>query len=226
MPPLQTRNRNNQTEERIMAYSQEQWNRAEALFGLGFSLGDIEEDTGISKGQLSKKSKAKGWKKETEKTSLKSDIVEFDKKKETLDNEKETITKRLSKLSEFEITVLQEKMDEEGASLAKSLVFNNAMLALVRSNEELTRGKKTVLLKVAQYDKEGGRSESFEPYEIALSGADIKDHVDLTDRASLTLKVNERHAKSGDVNVNATAGAMAVSPIKIYIPSNGRDSGD
>lgn len=192
-----------------MAYSQEQWERARALFCLGYSLGDIERDTGISKAQISKKSNKEQWEKETDKVRIKSDIVEFDKKKETLDKEKETITKRLAKLSDFEITVLQEKMEEEGASLARSLVFNNAMLALVRSNEELTRGVKTVMLKTNKFFGEGQREEVYEPYEIPISGSDIKDHVELTDKASLTLGINQRHAKSGDVNVNATAGAVA-----------------
>lgn len=184
-----------------MAYSSEQWERTKALFMLGYSLGDIEKDTGISKAQISKKSKKEQWEKETDKISIKSDIVEFDRKKETLDKEKETITKRLSKLSDFEITILQEKMEEEGASLARSLVFNNAMLALVRSNEELTRGNKTVMLKTNKFFGEGQREEVYEPYEIPLCGSDIKDHVELTDKASLTLGINQRHAKSGDVNV-------------------------
>ena len=185
-----------------MAYTSEQWKRAKALFELGYSLGDIVKDSGISKGQISKKSKQEEWKKETSKTTLKSDIVEFDKKKETLDKEKETITKRLAKLSDFEITILQNKMDEEGASLAKSLVFNNAVLALIRSNEELTRGSKTVLLKEKQYSSEGiPIGETYTPYEIALNGSDIKEHTDLTDKASLTLKVNERHAPKQDINL-------------------------
>lgn len=185
-----------------MAYSPEQWDRAKALFELGYSLGDIVKDSGISKGQISKKSKQEEWKKETSKTTLKSDIVEFDKKKETLDKEKETITKRLAKLSDFEITILQNKMDEEGASLAKSLVFNNAVLALIRSNEELTRGSKTVLLKEKQYSSEGiPIGETYTPYEIALNGSDIKEHTDLTDKASLTLKVNERHAPRAEVKL-------------------------
>lgn len=37
------------------------------------------------------------------------------------------------------------------------------------------------------------------------SPSDLKTIVDAVDRASITLKVSDRHAKSGDVNVNATA---------------------
>ena len=186
-----------------MAFSKDQWARAEALYKLGYSLGDIEKDCGISKGQISKKSKAKDWKKETQQAELKSDIVGFDKKKETLDKEKETIMQRLATLSDFEITVLQEKMEDEGAGLAKSLVFNTATLALIRNNEILTKNSKTVMLKVQQFSAEGQRiGEDFEPYEVPLSPSDVKDCIDSTDKASITLKVNDRFAPKIEVNNN------------------------
>lgn len=186
-----------------MAYSKEQWERAKALFILGYSLGDIADDTGISKGQISKKSKKENWEKETDKTTLKADIVEFDKKKETLEAEKETITKRLASLDDFAVTVLQEKMEEEGASLARSLVFNTATLALIRNNEILTKNKKTVMMKTGEFLDGKKVGETYEPFEIPLNAADTKDLIDSTDKASLTLGINQRHTNS-QVNIQNT----------------------
>lgn len=49
--------------------------------------------------------------------------------------------------------------------------------------------------------------------EILLDEADnlndIKTAIELTDRASITLGVNQRHAPKSDINVSATAGAVA-----------------
>lgn len=183
-----------------MAYSKEQWEKAKALFILGYSLNDISDDTGISKGQISKKSKKEEWEKETSKITLKSDIVEFDKKKETLEREKETITKRLATLDDYQVTVLQEKMEEEGASLARSLVFNTATLALIRNNELLTKNKKTVMMKSGEYVDGKKVSDTYEPYEVDLSPSDTREIIESTDKASLTLGVNQRHAPKVEVN--------------------------
>ena len=84
-----------------MAYSQEQWKRAKALYELGYSLRDIEKDCGISNGQINKVSKREGWKKEASKTSLKADIVEFDKKKELLISKR--VLKKLKYYMEFHL---------------------------------------------------------------------------------------------------------------------------
>lgn len=197
-----------------MAYSQEQWDRAEALFKLGYSLGDIEKDTGISKGQISKKSKKENWKKETHQVNLKADIVEFDEKKETLDREKETITKRLATLNDFQVTILQEKLEQEGASLAKSLVFNTATLALIRNNEMLTKNKKTVMMKTGEFMDGKKVGETYEPFETTLSPSDTKDIIDSTDKASITLGVNERHAPKTEIsNTNAQQTNVSVEDI-------------
>ena len=48
-----------------MAYSQEQWSEAKFLWELDKPLSYIVEKTGISKGQISKKSNKEQWKKET-----------------------------------------------------------------------------------------------------------------------------------------------------------------
>lgn len=184
-----------------MAYSAEQWERAKALYVLGYSLRDIEKDCGISNGQINKKAKAQDWKKEADKTSIIPNIREHEEKKEALEQEKEAINHKIASLSDFEITVLKEKIEDEELRFAKSLIFNTQYLAVIRNNEILSKGKKQVLLKTAQYDRDGGRMETYEPYEIDINSSDIKDIIESTDKASITLKVSDRHAKGGDVNV-------------------------
>ncbi|MCD6433570.1 MAG: hypothetical protein J7L21_05975 [Sulfurimonas sp.] len=73
-----------------MAISQDIWDKAKALFEMGKSLSDIAKETGISKGQISKKSKVEVWKKETMKQLVSLDVHntinanEIRKQKETL----------------------------------------------------------------------------------------------------------------------------------------------
>ncbi len=73
-----------------MAHSEESWLKAKSMFEAGKSLTNIESDTGISKGQISKKSKKENWQKETLKNLAKREIDttiiqnEIEKEKETL----------------------------------------------------------------------------------------------------------------------------------------------
>jgi len=186
-----------------MAYSQAQWNRAKFLFELGYSLRDIEEDCSISMGQIGKRSRKEEWKKDTEKQAIKSEIVEFDKKKDTLQRENDTLVSKVATLSDFEITILSEKIVEETG--IKSLITNTQALAVIRANEQLTRNTKTVMLKERQYSSEGVPiGEEYTPYQVPLDSTDIKNNVDSVDKASITLKVSDRHApKTEIVNTNA-----------------------
>lgn len=62
----------------------EQWEEAKEYFEHGLSLSDIEKRTGISKGAISKKSKAEKWGKETPKKQLLAQAIEVTEAKETL----------------------------------------------------------------------------------------------------------------------------------------------
>lgn len=182
-----------------MAYSKEQWARAKFLYELGSSLREIEADCGVSKAQIGKRANKENWKKETEKQALKSDIVEFEKKNETLRAEKETLLRRVSSLDQFEITIMDELVTKELE--LKSLVFSAQTLAVVRANQALTKGTKTALMKVGQYDSKGNRiGETYEPFETELDTSDIRNTVEAIDKASLTLGINQRHAKT-EVNL-------------------------
>lgn len=65
-------------------FTDEQWDRAKEYFEAGLSLSVIAEKTKISKGQISKRSAADNWSKETEKKQLISDAARVVAAKETL----------------------------------------------------------------------------------------------------------------------------------------------
>lgn len=186
-----------------MAYKDAQWLEAKTLFELGKSLADIERATGISRGAISKKSKKETWQK-GKNQQLKSDIKAFDREKETLEAKKETLVEKVANLSDFEITMLNDVIEKESG--AESLVFSTQSLAVIRQNQILTKGKKTVMLKVAQYGKGGSKTgEDFEPYQIDLSASDIKDCIDSVHKAGQTLGVVEQFAPKTEItNTNAT----------------------
>lgn len=194
-----------------MAISKEIWDKAKFLFELGKSLSDIERDTGVSKSQISKKAKKEGWQKEKKK-QLKSDIVGYETKKETLEQEKETIVSKLASLQDYEITLMDGIVEDEVGK--KSLIFSTQSLALIRNNQILTKNSKTVMLKVAQYGEKGKDSEDYEPYEVPLGASDIKEIIESTDKAAITLKVADRHAPKTEIS-NTNANQVNLTPNEI-----------
>lgn len=203
-----------------MAYPEGVWLEAKEYYLKGLSLAQISAELGINKTSISKRSKAEGWDKEKIQ-HLKSDIVEFEKEKSTLDEKKSTLISKISTLDDFEITVLEDIIENEAG--IKSLLFSTTALALVRSNEALSKGTVKIPMKVRTFGDNGKpNGETYELVEVPLGSSELKDHVELADKASLTLGINQRHAKSGDIKVGAIAGD-GVASVQIYIPSNGRD---
>lgn len=95
------------------------------------------------------------------------------------------------------------------------IVQNASQLAVIRSTEQLSKNTKKAMTKVKQYN-DGGQvcGESIELYEIELDSADIKNHVDSIDKASITLGVSQRHAKTEINNTNAMQAVEYYAPIK------------
>lgn len=83
----------------------------------------------------------------------------------------------------------------------EGLVSNASQLALIRSMEQLSKGKKQVAVKVTDYSNGKPSGQSVEFVEMELESQDIKNHIEAIDKASLTLKVNKRHSQSS-VEVN------------------------
>lgn len=194
-----------------MAISKELWDKAKFLFELNKSLNEIEAETGINRTTIGKKANKEGWIK-GKNLQLKTDIVEYETEKSTLDNKKSTLVEKVSQLSDFEITLFDGIVENEVKH--KSIIFSTQTLALIRNNQILTKNTKTVMLKVAQYNNDGQRSgEQYEPYEVELSPSDIKEVIDSTDKAAITLKVADRHAPKQDINL--TNAQQNNEPVKI-----------
>lgn len=182
----------------IVAYSKELWDKAKILYELGHSEREIEKITGISNGQINKKANAKNWKKEAQKKQLKSDIVGFEKKKEALNTEKEALIRKISTLEDFEITVIQDIVEQE--TERKSTLFSTATLSLIRKNQILTKNKKQSIEYETIYSVEGKPLKKTPiVIDMELSPNDLKTLDDGIDRNAITMELAPRHAPKTDI---------------------------
>lgn len=185
-----------------MAISQEIWNKAKALFEQGLSLSEIELETEIKRSSISKKAKSENWNKSINQ-QLKADIKAIDKEKSTLDAKINTTVEKLSKLSDFDITMLDEQIFNETGN--KSLLFSTANLSLIRKNQMLTKNTKQVIDYETIYD-DNGKVIGKKPIavDIELSPIDYKSLDEGIDKNAITLELAQRHSNTVINNANAT----------------------
>lgn len=183
-----------------MAISQELWLKAKALFEQGLSLNEIELETEINRSTISKKAKSERWQK-AKHQQLKSDIIAIDNEKSTLDIKINTTVEKLSKLSDFEITMLDIQIQDETG--IKSLLFSTANLSIIRKNQILTRNTKQVVDYETIYS-EDGKPISKKPttLDIELNPTDLKAIDDGLDRNAITLGIAQRHSNTVINNAN------------------------
>ena len=194
-----------------MAISQEKWDKAKALFEQGLSLSQIELETQINKTSISKKAKQEEWKK-SKNQQLKHEIIEIDKEKSTLDAKINTTVEKLSKLSDFEITMLDEMIQDETG--VKSLLFSTANLSLIRKNQLLTKNTKQVVDFETIYSDEGKpMSKTPVVIDIELSPTDLKTIDEGIDKNAVSLEIAPRHSNS-QVNIQNTNAVQAVTKIE------------
>ena len=194
-----------------MAISQEKWDKAKALFEQGLSLSQIELETQINKTSISKKAKQEEWKK-SKNQQLKHEIIEIDKEKSTLDAKINTTVEKLSKLSDFEITMLDEMIQDETG--VKSLLFSTANLSLIRKNQLLTKNSKQVVEFETIYSDEGKpMSKTPVVIDIELSPTDLKTIDEGIDKNAVSLEIAPRHSNS-QVNIQNTNAVQAVTKIE------------
>lgn len=136
-----------------MAHDKEKWREAKAMFALGIPYEAIVKQTGISKGQISKKASAQKWEKETDKIELKTEIVGLIKEKETIEAKKETLIEKVSLLDNLEISILSKAVMDE--TKTKDLFYTNQQLIIARKNAMLAKGTKKRLVQVTNYDDKG-----------------------------------------------------------------------
>lgn len=159
-----------------MAYSKEQWDRTRAYFESGqYSLSEIQEKTGISKSKISERSKREQWER-----GRNADYIEA----------KKTLAVKKGTEKGTTLQVLDDIADEQ--IRREKLIYGNAELI---AN---TIPKMIDSMTIKEEDKETG--EVIE--KLAVSPSDLKLLAEANDKLAITLKVADRHAKSGDVNVN------------------------
>lgn len=192
-----------------MAYTKQQWNEAKFLWELDKPLSFIVEKTGISKAQISKKSTKERWKKETEGNALNTEIRELDKQKETIKQKEIELVNRVSKLEDYQITILDNLIQDETG--IKSLLFSTANLSIIRKNQILTRNTKQVVDYETIYS-EDGKPISKKPttLDIELNPTDLKAIDDGLDRNAITLGIAQRNSNTVINNANAQSNDTAM----------------
>jgi len=164
-----------------MAYSKEQWERTKAYFESGqYSLSEIQEKTGISKSKISEKSKKEQWER-----GRNADYIEA----------KKTLAIKKGTEKGTTLQVLDDISDEVINN--EKLCFDVTQSALRQLKEISDIGVKEVLVT----SKVGGDT-IVEKETIAMTPYDYESIINAADKASITLRVNQRHAPKSDVNVN------------------------
>ena len=104
------------------------------------------------------------------------------------------LLKKVAKLSDFEITIMDEQVQDETGN--KSLLFSTANLSLIRKNQLLTKNTKTVMTKEDYYE-DGKKVMTKEiEVEIKLSPNDLKVLDEGIEVNAKSLELAPRHANS------------------------------
>ena len=186
-----------------MAYTETQWEKAKALFGLGKSPQEIADELGFkSRDTVSKRATKENWVK-NKILQEKTELMDLEKKNSTIQQENSTMVEKLAKLEDFEITILQEVVESE--LKRKSILFSTANLSLIRKNQMLTKNTKQVVDFETIYD-DNGKPVSKKPVtlDIELSPNDFKSIDEGIDKNAITLEIAQRHSNQVINNTNAT----------------------
>jgi hypothetical protein len=181
------------------------WSAIKTYYEAGLSYGDIIENVShkygvsVSKGQLSSfinKNELKKGKNE----HLKNDVIGIDEKERTLNEQKTNTINKLSKLSDFELTILDELIFDE--TRKKSLLISTTNLSMIRKNQMLTKNTKQITDYETIYSDEG-KPISKKPVvmDIELNASDLKLIDDGIDKNAMTLELVPRFAAKQDINL-------------------------
>ena len=171
----------NKFKDSFLALDKRIWDEARTLFEAGLSTSAIAKKLNVSRGGLQRLIKKENWVQGIhkdyvdKKIELGLDLKELEKSKKALPLEKKAV---LDKLVEIEIN------DRE-------LVNRVTKKALKKADEILTKGSLRKAIKVSNGVAVG---ESVEFIDEELSAKDLKDIVELADKASITLNINPRFA--------------------------------
>jgi len=168
-----------------MAYSVEQWERTRAYYEAGtHSLQKIQDIIGISKGKISEKAKKEQWERGSKSDYIEAKVIIAERK----GNEKGTTLEVLDGIADDKIRHLK-------------LVHGASEEILKLSSKMAESNNKQVVVKVKEYSKEHGSSESLDKIDVELDAGDLKNLAEAIDKSSITLGVNARHAPKQDINL-------------------------
>lgn len=171
----------NKFKDSFLALDKRIWDEARTLYEAGLSTTAIAKKLNVSRGGLQRLIKKEGWVQGIHKDyvdrkiEIGLDLKELEKSKKALPLEKKAV---LDKLVEIEIN------DRE-------LVNRVTKKALKKADEILNKGSLRKAIKVSNGVAVG---ESVEFIDEELSAKDLKDIVELADKASITLNINPRFA--------------------------------
>lgn len=168
-----------------MAIAKEIWEKARLLFEHGKPLNDIAKELGINKGSISRKSKQENWTKNSELATLVADDVANIIMGNEIATQKATLATEELRLHNREVVDQLRR---------KNLVYGASEEILKLSSKMAKSNSKQVVVKVKEYSKENGSSESLDKIDVELDASDLKNLSDAVDKSSITLNVNERHA--------------------------------
>ena len=148
------------------------------------SISDFKNNNDINKGKTEQ---------------IKTDIIDYEDKNRTITEQKNRIVNQLSKLTDFEITTLDELIQDETG--IKSLLFSTANLSLIRKNQLLTKNTKQVVDYETIYSEDGKPiSKSPITLDIELNPLDLKAIDEGIDKNAITLDIAKRHANAPTIN--------------------------
>jgi len=197
-----------------MAIKPSVWAKAKALFEAGKPLSEIVTATGISKGQISKKSKAKGWQKETTKETLSEEVGlliiedELLEAKETILRKKETLLET-PEAKKVYASDLQQQLSE--AKKTHRLASNFQNIIELRQKADADAIEILILMKARDLKEAGEdldarlRVEFKHREYLSIIGDydEMKKGVEANDKAMITKGEAPRHAPKTD-NINNT----------------------
>ena len=139
-----------------------------------------------------------------------ADIIEAQTQLEILKKS----TKTPQEIAEINKSVESRLKAINDADSLKLKIYETQISAVDLIAKLLNKQKKQVPIKVKQYDSDGRvNGETVEIVELELESSDLKNFVDSVDKASQTIKVNERHANTTINNTNAQQNNFTPSEI-------------
>lgn len=183
-----------------MAIKKEIWDKARGFYEAGKSINYISRELEISKSTVAGRVKREKWEQSIIE-HLKDDVKGLEESNRTIIEQKSNIIEQMTDLEDYQITAIGDLVELE--SNAKSFIFNTQTLAIIRNNQLLKKNTKQEIIKVNNYTDGRLDSQSAELVEVPLDSADIRNIIESTDKASITLGVNQRHANTTINNTNA-----------------------